>query len=73
MSALHLEGENVILEVRDNGRGIQESNIQLPSSLGILGMEERARRVNGTLTLVRGDEGGTVARVCVPRNPGGMV
>ncbi len=70
---LHLEGEHVILEVRDNGRGIQEENVRLPSSLGILGMEERARRVNGTLTLVQGDEGGTVARVCVPRNPGGMV
>jgi signal transduction histidine kinase/ligand-binding sensor domain-containing protein len=64
------EAGTLTLEVRDNGKGIQPEEIRRPASLGILGMEERARRIHGTLSLVRGRENGTVARISVPLEPG---
>jgi signal transduction histidine kinase len=70
---LTIEEDILNLEVRDDGLGIEEEMVRRPSSLGILGMEERARRVHGTLTLEPCTEGGTLARVCIPLNPKGAV
>jgi signal transduction histidine kinase/ligand-binding sensor domain-containing protein len=67
---LTCEAGALTLEVRDNGKGIQPEDIRRPASLGILGMEERARRINGTLSIMRGKENGTVARISVPLEPG---
>jgi len=60
----------VTLEVRDNGKGIRPEEIRRPTSLGIVGMEERALRIHGTLSIVPGEHNGTVARVDVPLNGG---
>lgn len=54
------------LVVCDNGRGIRVSDAERRTSLGILGMEERAKRIGGTLTIGPGSTGGTIAAVVVP-------
>lgn len=55
-----------VLEVRDEGRGVTEEEINRPSSLGLLGMRERAERFGGWLT-VSGDAGrGTTVTAMIP-------
>ena len=54
------------LAVSDNGRGISVSDAERRTSLGILGMEERAKRIGGTLSIGPGMSGGTIASVVVP-------
>ena len=54
------------LEVRDDGRGITENQRRNSSSLGLLGMKERALLVGGEV-LITGNEGsGTTVLVRVP-------
>jgi len=61
------EVENeMYLEVRDNGRGILEEEINSPVSLGILGMEERAARLGGLIVFAGKPGKGTTARVTIP-------
>jgi signal transduction histidine kinase len=60
------EDGNIVLEVRDNGRGIGEEQLSTGGSLGILGMRERALLLGGELT-IRGAPGkGTIVRVLIP-------
>jgi PAS domain S-box-containing protein len=56
----------VILEVHDDGRGIQIHEIAGRHSLGLLGMRERATRLGGTFN-IKGIPGeGTLVTVTVP-------
>ncbi|CAG0932601.1 two-component system, NarL family, sensor histidine kinase ComP [Thermoflexales bacterium] len=61
--------EALILEVHDDGRGIQASEIAGLHSLGLLGMRERAQRLGGTFEIqgVPGD--GTIVTVSIPLKP----
>lgn len=62
IEAYYRNGE-VIIEIKDDGRGITEAELLNPRSWGILGMHERARQYGGELE-VQGKVGqGT--RVCV--------
>jgi len=62
----HGNGE-LILEVRDNGKGASESDITAGSALGILGMMERALILGGKLT-INGEPGkGTTVRAVIPK------
>jgi PAS domain S-box-containing protein len=56
----------LVLEVRDDGRGISPAQIDDPRSLGLLGIRERARRLGGTATIARGAGRGTVLTLRVP-------
>jgi signal transduction histidine kinase len=63
------EDGNIVLEVRDNGRGIGEEELSAGRSLGILGMRERALLLGGELT-IRGVPGkGTTVKVLIPEMP----
>ncbi|MCR6031508.1 sensor histidine kinase [Nocardioides sp. zg-579] len=55
-------GETVVLEVRDDGRGVAE----LRPGSGVLGMRERASLVGGELTIESAPGQGTTVRLVVP-------
>ena len=58
--------ERILLEIRDNGRGITEEQADAPASFGLLGMEERARMFGGTLQVESGERSGTIVTVGIP-------
>jgi signal transduction histidine kinase len=61
--------KHFILEVKDNGRGISESEIENTKSIGLIGMRERAALLGGEVQL-RGEPGkGTTVSVRIPRPP----
>jgi two-component system sensor histidine kinase UhpB len=60
--SLTRQGESVALLVADNGRGTHGRQ----EGTGIRGMRERARLVNGQLTVRARPEGGTEVRLVVP-------
>jgi len=60
----------VVLEVKDNGRGISEAEIRNSKSIGLLGMQERAALLGGEVTWQGRSRQGTVVRVRIPRRTG---
>jgi PAS domain S-box-containing protein len=60
------EAKELILEIKDNGRGITKDESSGSQSLGLVGMRERAQLVGGRLTLTGGAGKGTVLTVRVP-------
>ena len=54
------------LEVKDDGRGITESQMLNSRSLGLLGMKERALLVGGEVSITGKEDGGTTVLVRVP-------
>ena len=56
---------SIHLIIKDDGKGICEENFQKTSSFGIQGIEERARLMNGTLTLCENNPG-TMVHVEIP-------
>ena len=64
--SLDRDDTDFFLEVRDNGRGIRDSEKTGLSSLGLLGMRERANLI-GAMVEINGVEGkGTTVRLRVP-------
>jgi PAS domain S-box-containing protein len=65
---LNQHQKNLVLEVEDNGKGISEEDIHQLTSLGLLGMKERALGFQGTVNFERLEKGGTlvVARFPLP-------
>jgi signal transduction histidine kinase len=69
--ALNSDGNSLVLEVSDNGRGITEDKLSGGVSLGILGMHERAILLGGRL-VIRGSPGeGTTVTVSIPMETAG--
>jgi signal transduction histidine kinase len=66
---LSREGENLSLQVIDNGVGIDLDAISKPKSHGLLGMRERALLLGGSLAVGRGVNGlGTCIDALIPLN-----
>jgi signal transduction histidine kinase len=57
---------NIILEISDNGRGITDSEIAHPKSLGVLGMKERAMLLGGDFSIGGSPGKGTSIIVRIP-------
>ncbi len=57
---------HAVLTVSDNGKGIGESALVDPNSLGLLGMQERAMLVGGEIAFGPGEERGTTMTLRVP-------
>jgi signal transduction histidine kinase len=65
---LWVEGDEVLLEVRDDGRGVQTNPAELPRrrALGVLGMRERAGALGGDISVTGGPGKGTTVLARVP-------
>jgi PAS domain S-box-containing protein len=64
---LSADDERLVLEIKDNGRGVSEDRIAEGRSLGLLGMRERALSLGGDVS-IRGDPShGTRVILTLPR------
>jgi signal transduction histidine kinase len=59
------DGQAVLL-VEDNGVGIDAERIADPESLGLLGMQERARALGGSVSVRRNKKNGTTVTARIP-------
>jgi signal transduction histidine kinase len=64
--SMRVEGGVLVLEVEDNGKGIDESAMLSPKSLGILGMRERALPFGGDIEITGVRDQGTRVKVSIP-------
>jgi len=64
--ALRIESGALVLTVEDNGKGIAESAIDDPKSLGLLGMRERVLPFGGSIEIAGARNKGTNVRVSIP-------
>jgi len=58
-----------MLEVQDNGRGMDNIDLSGVKSMGLLGMQERARLVGGEVKIKGVAGAGTTVTVCIPLRP----
>jgi signal transduction histidine kinase len=63
-------GDILVLEVRDDGKGISEHAVTDPKSLGLMSMRERILPWKGEVWIRGVDGGGTVVRVTLPLGDG---
>ncbi|MCC6995623.1 MAG: HAMP domain-containing protein [Deltaproteobacteria bacterium] len=56
-----------VMTVADDGRGLADGALSRPTSLGIVGMRERAHLAGGSLTLASRPGGGLTLTVSMPR------
>ncbi|HEU4520776.1 MAG TPA: ATP-binding protein [Thermoanaerobaculia bacterium] len=60
----------LLLEVRDDGRGIRKEEIEDRRSLGLIGMRERAAIIGGSVEVEGIEERGTILTVRIPIEAG---
>lgn len=63
---LETSEENIVMRVEDNGKGINPDTVKNGHSLGILGMKERAKLINGEIEIVSDSKGGTRVELRIP-------
>lgn len=63
---LRRESGNILLEIRDNGRGISEVDMQKPKSFGLRGIRERVLSLAGDFSIGPAEHGGTHIVLRVP-------
>lgn len=61
------EGNDLVMQLTDDGIGIDEQAAANATSPGLIGIHERAARINATFGIRRNAGGGTTATVRVPR------
>lgn len=59
-------GNNLILEIRDNGKGLAPEDRNKAASFGLISMRERAYALGGELQIESKSGGGTLVRVTIP-------
>jgi signal transduction histidine kinase len=64
------ENENLVLVIKDNGRGISEDELASTRSNGLVGMRERAMLIRGDLTLTGAPGQGTTVTLRAPLDRG---
>jgi PAS domain S-box-containing protein len=66
MVTLGTQGEGLLLEIKDDGSGIPEEQLQHAPGMGLRLMEYRARIMGGELTVGRGEGSGTTIACFCP-------
>jgi len=67
---LAVRGEDVVLTIRDNGKGITRDQLTKPQSFGIIGIRERVRFWGGTSTFEGEPARGTTVTISIPFKKG---
>jgi len=72
---IHLreEGDKLVLEVQDNGRGMTGRELSGTRSLGLLGMRERATMLDGEVNIIGRQGKGTTVGVRIPLQRSGEI
>ena len=70
--SLSIRPDAVTLTVADDGRGVSADELSRPTSLGVLGMRERALVVGGEVTIIGSPGRGTTVTVRVPTDAGAV-
>lgn len=65
-AALELRDGEIVMTIQDDGQGFDPGAISDPRSIGLLGMQERAAAVSGTIVFGVRPEGGTRIVVSAP-------
>ncbi len=65
-ATLRKKKDEILLEVRDNGKGITERQISSPKSIGLIGMKERMHFFDGRVKIVGEKDKGTTVSVIIP-------
>lgn len=63
---VRMEEKGVLLEVSDNGKGIDREKVHSPNSFGLIGMRERVRAYGGTIEISGAPRRGTTLLVSIP-------
>jgi len=64
--SLRIDGDQLCLEVRDNGVGVRGEDIQKANHFGVLGMRERIMLLGGDITFRAASERGTIVEARAP-------
>jgi len=64
--SLQIRDGTLLLQVKDNGRGVPDEKLFAPQSLGLLGMRERADLFGGHVTIVGQCDLGTTVTMVIP-------
>ena len=64
--AIRVAGNHLVISARDNGIGISAEKLLGATSLGILGIKERARTLGGSAEIYSPRAGGTVVEIKIP-------
>jgi signal transduction histidine kinase len=67
MVTLEYRGTDLVLEVRDDGVGIDPTEAANMRSIGLAGMRERAQLLGGSFSIAGAAGAGTTVRVQIPR------
>jgi signal transduction histidine kinase len=60
------EGDEAMLEIGDDGRGLRPHDLKKPKSFGLRGIRERIQNLGGSLEIHTGEKGGTRLVVRAP-------
>ena len=66
---LSFDPQGICMTIEDNGVGIQQKKITDVKSLGLIGMRERARQINGSVEFSKNGVAGTKIITFIPANP----
>jgi signal transduction histidine kinase len=58
--------EELLLTIRDDGRGIRSEDMEKKESLGLVGMRERVWAMHGEITISSDDDAGTSIDIALP-------
>ncbi len=60
------QNSNLVLEIRDDGRGFSPEDVSGPSQHGLRGMRERVELIGADFQMISRPQQGTTIRVCLP-------